>query len=415
MLSVPLFRQYLLKTLCVGFFIAGLCFPVIISIKNIFLYISLGLSCLLVPWPNVLKDCKEEPFIASGLALFLLIALSTIHSHAGASRALSILAKYRCLLYPLLIIPLFKKYPWLCTAFIRGLFWSIILLLVISFVNILAKGYYKELPAYYPCFVYINPIYGSFVTALVGYLALVYAFFKDGLNLKQRIFYSTVFLGASSIILFLQHQRTGYFAYFFATFVLIVSLYPKLSFRHRLSLLLLCVPLVLVLANNKTVSKRIELCVSNVCEYYYVSEASTSIGERLGLWETALPYIHQKPILGWGTGSFASIWVDEGLWYLYHTASFRSPSGVPNPHNQFLMLLVEQGCLGLVLFLGWILSFVLSMVRKGWLSIGITCAGAFLIGCWGDSMLFLNVTGNFFVMLCACLLSLPKYQFWDNI
>jgi hypothetical protein len=498
MLSVTLFRQQLLKVLCFSFFLSGLFFPVIISIKNIFLYTSLGLSLLLVPWETVLKQCKEEPFIASSLAFFTLIALGTIHSHAGHARAFAILAKYRCLLYPLFLIPLFKKYPSLCYFFIKGLFYSILLLLGITLVNVLNKVFYGKIPDYYPCFTYINPIYGSFVTALIGYLALVYTCYRQSSSLKQRSFYSIVFLGASCIILFFQQQRTGYFAYFFCMLCFVASLYPKLSFRYRLSLLLLCIPIVLLLPKIKTLSYRTEECLHNVLRYKYTqvipfisskqqhllsdtgslvarqkyleflrNEAclvpnkplkafennlfmqslvfkikhnffnlyptktttktitqkriplfhigSTSIGERLGFWQRALPYIQKKPILGWGTGSFASLWVDEGLWYLYHTASFQSPSGIPNAHNQFLMILVEQGGAGLMLFFIWMFSFMICMFRKTWLSIGIACTGAFMIGCWGDSLLFLNVTGNFFLMLCSCLVSLPENHFKQTI
>lgn len=498
MLSVTLLRQQLLKALCFSFFLSGLFFPVIISIKNIFLYTSLGLSLLLVPWETVLKQCKEEPFIASSIALFTLIALGTIHSHAGHTRAFAILAKYRCLLYPLFLIPLFKKYPSLSSSFIKGLFYSIFLLLCITLVNVLAQAFYQKTPKYYPTFTYINPIYGSFVTALIGYLAVVYACYKQSSSWKQNSFYSIVFLGASCIILFFQKQRTGYFAYFFCMLCFMASLYPKLSFRYRLSLLLLCIPLVLLLPKIKTLSSRTEECLHNVLSYKYAqvipfipskqqhllsytgslfprqkyleflrNEArlvqnktikefenslfikslkfkikhnffrlyplktttrtitqkriplfhigSSSIGERLGFWQRAIPYIQKKPILGWGTGSFASLWVDKGLWYLYHTASFQSPSGVPNPHNQFLMILVEQGWAGLMLFFIWMFSFMICMFRKTWFSIGIACTGAFMIGCWGDSLLFLNVTGNFFLMLCSCLVSLPKSHFKQTI
>lgn len=414
MLSVTLFRQQLLKVLCFTFFLSGLFFPVIISIKNIFLYTSLGLSLLLVPWENVLKECKEEPFIASSLALFTLIALGTIHSHAGYPRAFAILAKYRCLLYPLFLIPLFKKYPSLCSSFIKGLFCSILLLLGITLVNVLNQVFYQKVHKHYPTFTYINPIYGSFVTALIGYLALVYACYKQSSSLKQRSFYSIAFLGASCIILFFQEQRTGYFAYFFCMLCFIVSLYPKLSFRYRLSLLLLCIPTVLLLPKIKALSSKTEKCLCNVLSYKY-EQGSTSIGERLGFWQRAIPYIQKKPILGWGTGSFASLWVDEGFSYLYRPASFQGSNRVPNPHNQFLMILVEQGWLGLVLFFIWMFSFIVCMFRKTWLSIGIACTGAFMIGCWGDSLLFLNVTGNFFLMLCCCLVSLPKNYFKQTI
>lgn len=496
MVSLSSSRPYFLKALSIGFFLSGLFFPVIISIKNIFLYTTLGLSLLVVPWGTVLKNLKEEPFILSSLALFTLLLLGTIHSHAGLSRAFAILAKYRCLLYPLLLFPLFKAYPRLNTAFIQGLFYSILLLLLLTLYSFL-RYYRLKLKFYhYSTFIAINPIYGSFVTALIAHLALVHTCFHAK-TLKKKYFYSCIAFSASCIILFFQKQRTGYFAYFACYVCFCISLYPRLKFAYRLAILLLCIPAILVLAKIKTLNYRIEECLDNVLSYTYAqvtsfkrspniecihytgslipkahylhflkNEAtlikprpstafkdslfmrsllykaqyrfwtrypiwhlvpknkkhmmfkknplfplySSSMGERLAFWKDALPLIHQKPWLGWGTGSFASVWVKEKLSYLYDPASFQSPRGVPNPHNQFLMFLVETGYVGLGMFFVWLFTFLRSMWKKGWPygSIGVAYVGAFMIGCWGDSLLFLNVTGNFFVILCSCLLTLPE-------
>lgn len=502
MLSLPALRPYLLNILAWGFFLSGLFFPVIISIKNIFLYTSLALSLLVVPWENVLKNLRKEPFVLASLTLFILLAFSTIHSHAGPSRAFSVLAKYRSLLYPIILFPLFKAYPTLASSFIKGLFYSILLLLGITLYSFLRKLFFKVVPDYYPTFIYINPIYGSFVTALISHLALIYACFKAK-NLKNKLGYTFISLFASCIILFFQEQRTGYFAFFICFLCFFLNLYPRIKFVYRLSLLLLCIPLILFLPKIKNLNYRTKACVIQVLCYAYNQTiplknphslellnytsslvpkdhylefiekelsliqkkplipvyktlfirsleykikihffdhnptpipfksknrsitskqfpifpfGSSSVGERLDFWVEASPFIAQKPWLGWGTGSFASLWVKENLFYLYRPASFQSPRGVPNPHNQFLMFLVETGYIGLGLFLIWLFSFLRSMWKKGWPygPIGLAYVGAFMIGCWGDSLLFLNVTGNFFVILCSCLLTFPKNYFQET-
>ncbi len=501
MFSLSSLRPYFLKALAIGFCMSGLLFPVIISIKNIFLYTSLVLSIFCVPWGTVLKNLKEEPFIVSSLALFILLAFGTIYSHAGLSRAFAILSKYRCLLYPLILFPLFKAYPRLNIAFIQGLFYSILLLLLLTLYSFLRYCCLNLKSYHYPTFIAVNPICGSFVTALIAHLGLIYTCFHAK-TLKAKCFYGCIALSASCIILFFQQQRTGYFAYFACFLCFFFSLYLRLKFPHRLIILLLCIPAILLLVKIKTLSRRIEACLDNVLTYKYqyiqtisfrkspytelihytanlVSKAnylnflsneatlikpkastpfkdnlfmrslrykaqyhfwswhrirhlvlepkkplmykrnplfkpySSSMGERLAFWKNALPLIHQNPWLGWGTGSFASVWVKEQLSYLRQPASFQSPLGVPNPHNQFLMFLVETGFVGLGMFFVWIFTFLRSMWKKGWPygSIGVAYVGAFMIGCWGDSLLFLNVTGNFFVILCSCLLTLPKGYF----
>lgn len=501
MLSLPALRPYLLNILTWGFFLSGLFFPVMISIKNIFLYTSLALSLLVVLWENVLKNLRKEPFVLANLALFILLALGTIRSLAGYPRAFSVLAKYRCLLYPIILFPLFKAYPTLASSFIKGLFYSILLLLGITLYVFLKQLFFKVVPNRYPTFIYINPIYGSFVTALIAHLALIYSFFKNK-NHKEKLGYAFISFFASCIILFFQEQRTGYFASFFCFLCFFLNLYPRIKFVYRLSLLLLCIPLIFFLPKIKNLNYRTEACVIQVLCYAYSQTiaiqhpeslellnytsslvpkdhylefiekeisliqkkplipvyntlfiralyykikshffyhnttpvpfkskgrpitrkqfpifpfASNSVGERLDFWVEASPFIAQKPWFGWGTGSFASLWVKENLLYLSHPASFQSPRGAPNPHNQFLMFLVETGYIGLGLFLVWLFSFLRSMWKKGWPygSIGLAYVGAFMIGCWGDSLLFLNVTGNFFVILCSCLLTFPKNYFQE--
>ncbi len=273
MFSLSSLRPYFLKALAIGFFMSGLFFPVIISIKNIFLYTSLALSLCVVPWDTVLKHLKQEPFIVSSLALFILLALGTIYSHAGLSRAFAILAKYRCLLFPLFLFPLFKTYPRLNTAFIQGLFYSILLLLLLTLYSLL-RYYYVHLKFDHgPTFIAINPIYGSFVTALIAHLALVYTCFKAKTP-KEQYVYGRIALSASCIILFFQQQRTGYFAYFACFLCFFPSLYYRLKFPHRLTILLLCIPAILVLAKIKILSRRVEACLDNVLTYRYIQTIS---------------------------------------------------------------------------------------------------------------------------------------------
>lgn len=65
---------------------------------------------------------------------------------------------------------------------------------------------------------------------------------------------------------------------------------------------------------------------------------------RLFIWEVAVNMSAQRPVLGWGTGAF---------WPLYHEVM-----GLPKPgvfdwltaHNQYLMLTVERGLMGLASF-----------------------------------------------------------------
>jgi len=74
-------------------------------------------------------------------------------------------------------------------------------------------------------------------------------------------------------------------------------------------------------------------------------QTESSMGQRYTFWEYSIKLIAEKPLLGHGTGSFAKEY--ERIAHNEHLIT-------KNPHNEFLMISVQLGLLGLLIYLGFL-------------------------------------------------------------
>lgn len=131
--------------------------------------------------------------------------------------------------------------------------------------------------------------------------------------------------------------------------------------------------------------------------------SSSSLGSRVEFAQNSLKLIAQKPILGWGLGSFATVYQTH---YDDTTALLTT-----NPHNEFLKVGVELGMVGFIALIAifvnfWHLASMLTLEQKvifrGFLV-------AFMIGCSVNSWLTDFTELSLFCFMTACFLnSFPK-------
>ena len=72
---------------------------------------------------------------------------------------------------------------------------------------------------------------------------------------------------------------------------------------------------------------------------------SRSVQSRFIIWDSALKMIKEKPLLGWGIGTFKFHFLD------YRKLIKDFPEEAENVHNEYLQVWVETGLLGLVMFI----------------------------------------------------------------
>ena len=74
-------------------------------------------------------------------------------------------------------------------------------------------------------------------------------------------------------------------------------------------------------------------------------EAQTSEGLRATYWQVGMLAVRDQPLIGHGLGSWPEVY--RGL-----QAQVQGPPGSANPHSSYVQIAVEQGLIGLFLFLG---------------------------------------------------------------
>lgn len=108
-------------------------------------------------------------------------------------------------------------------------------------------------------------------------------------------------------------------------------------------------------------------------------EATISTASRIDFWQKAVGLIAEAPVLGHGTGSTRM---------LYQSLEAQKPSpygeAVPDPHNQFLAIAIQVGLLGGALLLAmWVCHFAMFLPRD-------------LASIFGQGIVLQNLVGSLF-------------------
>jgi O-antigen ligase len=135
-----------------------------------------------------------------------------------------------------------------------------------------------------------------------------------------------------------------------------------------------------------------------VQEYQY-GAARTSMGMRFDWWINSVGMIKERPIFGYGTGSFLK---EHDKWI---EGTKIQPTD--NPHNEYLFIGVQLGLLGLLLFLllftaQIIYSYKLEKPDRLFVQ-GVVIAMA--VGCIMNSFLFDSHQGHFWAFLVGIYFS----------
>jgi O-antigen ligase len=439
------------------FFLAGAFFPISALIKSIFLYPALVLSLFQLDYSKCIKVYKQSRFLSASLLLFILLLLSLFYTVADSNRALSVLLKYRRLLYPLVLLPAFYYFPKLRTYLLKGLCvscWIIALLIIIHKLDALPiklKTYITSKGTSYeqitPAFLLVNPIYGSFIVSLVAYFAMHVYLLKP--ILKKNWFYLSSSLLAGIIILFYQKQNTGLLNYYFLLALLLFQVCVSFAFKKRLLyLLIISLPLVFALTHqpiSKFIVRRIDYIsfkttpapqnsnlnsfvqstdndstsssnlifefqsfFKEITDYFRFNNIKTDQGVRLQLIKTGFQLWTEKPVLGWGVGGYAEAYSLKKWIYL---AGYQAAA---NPHNEFILILVELGFVGIIVFFYWLYSILRDNFHLFGTSLNYypvyALIGSITIGGFADVILFLNITGDFIIIMICWALTAHQHR-----
>ncbi len=316
--------------------------------------------------------------VGKALALFLLILIiGCFYSVVNLDQSLTTLWSWRKLVYIFILFSIFNSLYWkeqFITIFICGMSFALLLSYLAWFEAIPSrKGFLGIIATNYT----VQSM--SFVVATICCIAQI----PQASN-KSKIIYTILALLFSINILYISESRTGYLSLF--TGALLAAL---LSFSRKKSpyiILGLAFVLTITLFSSSNLQNRIKKGVDEL-QSYQNSPELTSIGVRVVFAKNTIELIKTKPILGYGTGSF-------GYVYKQHIANkytdWRS-SSTTDPHNQFLFVITENGAIGLLAFLG----FIVIAIRQGIITDKFGTIAASILFAWVFAGLFNSIFKTF--------------------
>ncbi|MEM9544945.1 MAG: O-antigen ligase family protein [Bacteroidota bacterium] len=202
----------------------------------------------------------------------------------------------------------------------------------------------------------------NYSAILVIFLPYIWAFYRNNKN-KNLNKILIVVLAIFVIGTYFSYTRAAQLCLFIALGAYVVFKYKLAKIALASSLIIAIVGSVYLINDNKYLdfTPDFERTVAhtkfdNLIEATYKMEDISTM-ERVYRWVAAIQMVQKRPVLGYGPGSFY-------FHYEKYTVNGFETYVSDNPeksgiHNYYLMTLVEQGALGLILFMGLIIAIIL--------------------------------------------------------
>jgi O-antigen ligase len=197
-------------------------------------------------------------------------------------------------------------------------------------------------------------------------------------------------------ILFIVNGRTG------QIMVLIINAFLVL-FRFKLRGTLLLLLAVIIIAPLLWISPIIQKGLYNYrhdISQYEQGNHWTSYGARKEFHKQSIKLIKDKPILGYGTGSFGKVYKAQN--------EMRHEPITSNPHRDILWIGVELGVVGICLFIYMLFSFIFACLKLDNLyykCMGLSLIIGYIVASTENSFFIDNVTGMAFIFIILAILS----------
>lgn len=371
---------------------------------------NIGAFTLLISWiasgryRSLPNDIAQSLALRTSLLLFAWIAVSALYSSAPSDMAWSHVARYhKLLLLPAIIsfLPsteLAKKY---LSAITIGL-----LFLLIAYI----ADIYIDIPGTHSAKtnsigVFNNYIIEGLSLATLALIMLMYA--ADFWHSKRStaLVAISVFCTLIVIVLFVNPGRGAQLALISGLLVFSYLLIPNRVRVYGMIAIIVCITFT-ALQSNLLIS-RFEKAVSEL--QASAPDKSSSIGSRIHAWKNGLALWQEKPILGHGAGSYKHLMFTEKS----HVVRGCTDNPVClQPHNQFVLFLVEQGLIGCMLFVILLYSLAAPVRKYASLTAKLSAAFAltFAVHSFFDSGLVMGNHMVIFITLASAMIAFDKIR-----
>jgi len=274
-----------------------------------------------------------------------------------------------------------------------------------SLSEIWSYGIFFQLLPLYGGATLIDPIplmshitYNPFL-AIAIYLLSYYVLFDHSINRSKKVIYS-FFIITMSINMFITGGRAGQVMYFAMLVVLIFQYFPKNAFKaSSVSLFVLVITSSTFYLNSKIFSDRVDSAVTELSDYKNHTYSST--GMRISSAINSWSIIKEHPVIGVGTGDYKNEFIKASI---KNNLKLEDKLVIHNPHNMYVLILVQFGLLGLaaMLYLFYAqIKIAINSNEEFVKKIGIALPLLYLLIMLSDSYLMVHMTGLLFIFISS--------------
>jgi len=184
--------------------------------------------------------------------------------------------------------------------------------------------------------------------ALLVFGSMALAVAVDAPSTRQKALFSAAALLALINIVVMLGSRTAYL-----TLVPLLAYWGwrllvkgRVSWRHAMAACSLMVAIPAIVWFTPPVRERLVLSIADEVQLYAGQRVPTSTGIRLELWRRTLPIIATAPVFGHGLHQWAPLY-RQSIEGLPRFDAFL----MGHPHQEMLLILAEQGAVGLLVYL----------------------------------------------------------------
>ena len=331
---------------------------------------SVACIAMLLTWlmsGQVWQGLKVSVNQPAGKMLLVFIAwlmISSLYADTAWTDKVTTLLSWKKLLYTFLLLGLFYQIEWkrrFIYYYLAAMSFLAVITVCLWLLDIKVKG---------ATFGIIMTNHTSQSLAFVVAVLCGIFVYKESLSLKIKALVIGLIVLFIVNVFFVSPSRSGYLALPVATFFILVNLYGYKKLPH--TLVVMAIALVLVALTSSTLQQRIKVAFEEN-KNSQTSETLTSIGVRDIFRQNTIELIKEKPLLGYGTSSFKTVYST------YAATKYQDWRGesVSDPHNQYLFVWLENGLVGLLLFLAYIYMAIKQGVTQK--SYGVIGASVFIV------------------------------------
>jgi O-antigen ligase len=258
------------------------------------------------------------------------------------------------------------------------------------------RGATVENPTPFMSHISYNPIL-AFAIYLISHEVL----FNTDMPLFKKYLYS-LFTITMTINMFITGGRAGQVMFFAMISILILQYFNSQKFKAILVISII-IPSIFITAYQASSIFQLRVDQGFKTVMNYSGNWESSLGNRIGWTINSWSIILDNPIIGVGTGDFPTEY-KKASDKIHHIPI--SSWNTTNPHNMYILILVQLGLLGLVSFLAifyYQIKWSFQSNNKYIRDIGITLPLLFLLIMWSDSYLLGHFTTLVYVFFSSFL------------